>query len=525
MRTPVRLAAAAVLLGCPLFPQGGGGVQFRDYKAPALASRPRLSCKGLVGLTGYEFSVYSAAIIPASETAPEHCRVDLLVQPDVNVEINLPTLWNGRLYMFGNGGFAGESFESSGRAANRARGLKAGFVTAATDTGHSAQRESGGTFALNRQKLIDFGFRSLHVTAETAKRLITAYYSDPLAKAYFDGCSTGGRQALMLAQRFPEDFDGIIAGAPGLNYTGGQIARVYWKQGLAAKPFPAAKLNLLATRVYERCDAKDGLKDGVIDNPLGCDFRPARDLPLCENGSDRPNCFTSDQVAALERFYGDVTRQGKRYFPGWPVGSEVEGPNGQSAWIGQHIDAPNGQSAWNGYARDFIRFILGPGTSLASLTEADAMQKFDIDKDYENLAFASHVLDATDPDLAAFRQHGGKLLMYFGWADPQLNPRMGLEYYQEVVAKMGPSTPQFARLFMVPGMFHCGGGIGTSTFDSATPLVHWVEEGQAPASIPAARVLNGKTVRTRPVCPWPEIARYKGSGSIDDAANFACERP
>ena len=153
------------------------------------------------------------------------------------------------------------------------------------------------------------------------------------------------------------------------------------------------------------------------------------------------------------------------------------------------------------------------------------MQKFDIDKDYDNLAFARQVLDATDPDLTAFRQRGGKLLLYFGWADPQLNPRMGLEYYEDVVAKMGPSTPEFARLFMVPGMFHCGGGLGTNTFDTATPLVHWVEQGEAPATIPAARIVSGKTVRTRPLCPWPEVARYKGSGSIDDAANFTCQRP
>jgi len=524
MHIPTRLVTALVILSTPLFPQGGGGVQFRDYKPPAPASQSHTSCPGLVALTGYEFSVYSAAIVRASDAAPEHCRVDLLVQPDINIEVNLPTEWNGRLYMFGNGGFAGESFETTGRAANRARGLKAGFATAATDTGHSAQREPGGTFAVNRQKFIDFGFRSLHVTAETAKRVIAAYYSTAPAKSYFDGCSTGGRQALILAQRFPADFDGIIAGAPGLNYTGGQLARIYWKQGLAANPFPAAKLNLLAARVYEHCDAKDGLKDGLIDNPLRCDFRPSRDLPRCD-AEDRPDCFTSNQIAALDRLYSDVTRQGKRYFPGWPVGSEVAGPNGQSGWINQHIDTAAGQSAWNGYAIGFIRFILGPGTPLAALADADAMQKFDLDKDYDHLAFAHQVLDATDPDLTAFRRRGGKLLMYFGWADPQLNPRMGLEYYQDVVAKMGPSTPEFARLFMVPGMFHCGGGIGTSTFDSATPLVNWVEKGEPPAAIPAARIVNNKTVRTRPLCPWPEFARYKGSGSVDDASNFTCARP
>jgi feruloyl esterase len=525
MRTPIRFATAALLFVVPLFPQGGGGVQFRDYKAPAPTFKPRTSCAAFVALTGYEFSVYSAAIVPASESVPEHCRVGLLVQPDINIQVNLPTLWNGRLYMFGNGGFAGESFETAGRAANRARGLKAGFATAATDTGHSTQHDPAGTFATNRQKFIDFGFRSLHVTADTARRLITAYYSEPLGKAYFDGCSTGGRQALILAQRFPSDFDGIIAGAPGLNYTGGQIARVYWKQGLAASPLPAAKLNHLAARVYEQCDAKDGLKDGLIENPLVCGFRPDRDLPRCEGAGDRPDCFTAKEIASLDRLYGDITRQGKRYFPGWPVGSEAAGPNGQSAWIGQHIDTPTGQSAWNGYASGFIRFMIGPGTPLAGLTDVEAIQKFDVDKDYDNLAFARQVLDATDPDLTAFHRRGGKLLLYFGWADPQLNPRMGLEYYENVMEKMGPSTPEFARLFMVPGMAHCGGGIGPNTFDTATPLVRWVEQGEAPASIAAARMVSGQTVRTRPLCPWPEVARYKGLGSIDDAASFTCRRP
>jgi len=525
MRIPFRLAASCLFLAAPIFPQGGGGVQFRDFKATASTFKPRTNCEALSSLTGYDISVYSAALIPASAAAPEHCRVDLLVQPDINIQVNLPTNWGGRLYMFGNGGFAGESFEAAGRVASRSRGLTAGFVTAATDTGHSAQREPGGAFTLNRQKFIDFGFRSLHLTAETAKRLIAAYYSQPLNKAYFDGCSTGGRQALMLAQRFPADFDGIIAGSPGLAYTAGQLARVYWKQGLAANPFPAAKLNLLATRVYDKCDAADGLKDGLIDNPLACGFKPSRDLPRCEASAGSSTCFTAQEIASLERLYGDVPRQGKRYFPGWPVGAEVAGPNGQSGWVGQHLDTPAGQSAWNGYASDFIRFILGPGTPLAGLSASEAIQKFDLDQEPANLAFAQQVLDATNPDLTAFRQRGGKLLMYFGWADPQLNPRMGLEYYEDVAAKMGPNTSEFARLFMVPGMFHCGGGIGTSTFDTATPLVQWVEQNKAPVSIPAARMVNGQPVRTRPLCAWPEVARYKGSGSIDEAANFTCRRP
>jgi feruloyl esterase len=518
MLLPIRIALCLSLVAALLAAQGGGGVQFRDYKAPAATFKPRTACKGLTTLTGYDLSVYSAAIVPASAAAPEHCRVGLLAQPDINIEVNLPTQWNGRLYMFGNGGFAGESFDAAGRAANRARGLKAGFVTAATDTGHSATRDPGGTFALSRQKFIDFGFRSLHVTAETAKRVIAAYYSDALMKSYFDGCSTGGRQALILAQRFPADFDGIISGSPTLNYTGGQFARIYWKQGLAENPFPLSKLNLLATRVSDKCDMRDGVKDGLIENPLQCDFRPARDLPHCAGSTDGADCFTAGQIATLERIYGDATRKGKRFFPGWPVGSE-------SAWGGQFLDNTNGQSAWNTYSAGFIRFMLGAGTPLGNWTDAEAMQKFDINKDYENLAFARQALDATDADLSAFRQRGGKLLMYFGWADPQLNPRVLVEYYEDVASKMGASTQDFARLFMAPGMYHCGNGPGPNTFDAMTPLVRWVEQREAPSSIQAAHFTNGQSVRTRPLCPWPQVAHYKGSGSIDDAANFNCQKP
>ena len=524
MRPHLRTLLISLLAAAPLLAQGGGGVQFRDWKVPTGTAKPKTACSELSSLTGYEFSVYSTALIPASATVPEHCRVSLMVQPEINVEVNLPTAWNGRLYMFGNGGFAGEPFDSPGRIGNRSRGLKAGFVTAATDTGHSAAAEPGGSFALNRQKAIDFGFRSLHVTADSAKRVIKAYYTNPLSKSYFDGCSTGGRQALILAQRFPNDFDGIIAGSPGLFYSGTQISRAYWMQVLAQNPFPASKLPLLAKKVYDHCDAKDGLKDGLIDDPRKCDFRPDRDLPRCA-GSDRADCFTSNQILALERIYSDMPRQGKRYFPGWPVGAEAIGPNGQSGWIGQEIDGATGPGAWTSDARNFIRFFAAPGTPLAGVSEADAISRFDVDKETANTVFARQILDATDPDLTAFKRRGGKLLMYFGWADPQLNARVGVEYYEDVVSKMGTTTPEFARMFLVPGMFHCGGGIGTGTFDTATPIVQWVEQGKAPDVIQAARIVNNETVRTRPLCPYPQVARYKGTGSIDDAANFACVKP
>jgi hypothetical protein len=512
---------AATLCG-----QGGGNVQFRDWAGPVATSKPAIACRELLSLTNYEISIVSAAVVPASAAVPEHCRVRAMVPPEINIEVNLPSAWNTRLYMFGNGGWAGESFEAAGRVTNRARGLKAGFVTASTDTGHSAAAEPGASFALNRQKLLDYGFRSLHVTVEAAKLLVRTYYGAAPAKSYYEGCSQGGRQGLTLAQRFPNDFDGIVAGSPGLYQTATHLSRAYWMKEMNANPFPATKLGLLARKVYDHCDAKDGLKDGLIDDPRRCDFQPARDLPRCAAGADQPDCFTDGQVKALEHIYGDVTAQGKRFFPGWPVGAEVAGPNGQSGWSGQEINGTNGPGAWTTYGFNFLRYVLAAGRAgKVDNDPARAFEEFNLDQYLPQAEEFRSILDANDPDLSAFRRHGGKLLMYFGWADPQLNPRMGVEYYEQVVGKMGDSTDDFFRLFMVPGMFHCGGGIGTSVFDAATPLVSWVEAGQAPQKIEAVRVVSGKVVRSRPLCPYPQVARYQGSGSIDDTANFSCRKP
>ena len=521
------MRALYIVLFCvtTLYGQGGGGVQFRDWTAPAPTVSPVIACAELRGLTSFDISVISATVIPGSADALEHCRVRLMVPPEINIEVNLPAKWNSRLYMFGNGGWAGESFDSRGRAANRAHGLKVGFVTAATDTGHSAVSEPGASFALDKQKLLDFGFRSLHVTAVTAKMLARTYYGIGPSRSYFDGCSQGGRQALTLAQRFPNDFDGIIAGSPALYQTGTHLARAYWMQGMNANPFPAAKLGLLANRVYEKCDAKDGLKDGLIDDPRRCDFNPEHDLPHCAEGSDQPDCFTVDQIHALERIYGDVMSHGKRFFPGWPVGAEIAGPNGQSGWIGQEIKAPNGASAWTSYGYNFLRFVVSPKEGTIDADPVKAFSQFDLDKYSTQVEEVHEIIDANDPDLSLFWRRGGKLLMYYGWADPQLNPMMGVEYFERTEEKMGDSTGDFFRLFMVPGMFHCGGGVGTSVFDAATPIVNWVESGRAPERIEASRVVDGTVVRTRPLCPYPQVARYKGTGSVDESANFSCVTP
>ncbi len=513
--------AMLVLCGMTAGAWAQNGSQLRDWSAkPGEArAKPSLACGDLRGLTGYEFSVITSAVMAATAEVPEHCRVSGQILPGIRFEVNLPTAWNRRLYMFGNGGFAGESFEGPPRVAHRGRALGHGFAVASTDTGHDGVAEPLASFAADRQKLLDYAFRSLGTTAETAKRIVRAYYGAPPARSYFDGCSTGGRQGLILAQRFPEAFDGIVVGAPVLNFSGTMVSYAWTAQALASAPVPYSKLGLLAARVYSACDARDGLEDGLIDDPRRCDFRPARDLPKCPGETDSDACFTARQIETLDRIYADVAGQGRRIFPGWPVGAEIAGPNGRSGWE-PWITRESGRTIAVNFAESFFRYM--------GFSEKDPtweITRFQFDRDPARLEWISGVLNATDPDLSRFRARGGRIVMYYGWADPALNALMGVEYYEQVARRMGASTTEFFRLFMVPGMFHCAGGVGCGTFDALTPLIRWVEDGAAPDRILAARVAGGKTVRTRPLCPYPQVARYQGKGSIDEAAGFTCVAP
>jgi len=481
---------------------------------------PKLACAALRSLTGYEFTVEYALDIPAGSDTPAHCRVRGQILPEIRFEVNLPASWNHRFLMTGNGGYAGEPLDAPQRAGGRSATLRRGFALAAHNTGHDAATEPLGSFGVNRQRLLDYAFRSLHVTSETAKRIVTAYYGVKPARSYFNGCSTGGRQALILAQRFPDDFDGIVAGAPVLNFSGTMTGYACMAQAFAEAPISYAKLSTLADRIYAQCDEKDGLKDGLINDPRRCGFTPARDLPQCSDGIDNNTCFTTAQIRTLEKIYGDVTSNGKRIFPGWPVGAEIAGPNGRSGWDRWIVNEDGAKTVSVAFGESFFSYLAFPEKNPNYKLTA-----FNFDKDPARLDWIHSVLDATDPDLSGFRNRGGKLLMHFGWADPALNAQMGVDYYESVLQKMGPETQSFFRFFLVPGMFHCGGGVGVSNFDLLPYVIQWVERGTAPDSIRAARIVDGKPVRTRPLCPYPQTAKYKGSGSIDDAGNFFCAAP
>jgi hypothetical protein len=519
----------ALLLGAGAHLVAQNGTQFASWKPGALADavrlKPRAACPSLVALTGYEVAVISATIQPATAEAPEFCRVSGLIQPEIRFEVYLPAEWNNRFYMFGNGGYAGEALGGRGRVAMALRGLSRGFAVAQTNTGHDSTTEPLGTFAASPQKFVDYAFRAVHVTAMTAKRIAQAYYGTAPRRSYFDGCSTGGRQGLISAQRFPDDFDGIVVGAPVLDFTGTMIGYVTSQRALAAAPIAPAKLKIIADAVYAKCDAMDGLADGLIDDPRRCAFRPAADLPACPGDADGPACFTAAEIKALEIVYGGTKRNGADVFPGQPVGAEIAaagpgGPAAASGWVPWLIGAPSMQPIYASFGETFFKYMAfgRPNPNYDWLS-------FNVDTDLDKVQGVSSALDATDPDLSGFKARGGKIVSYFGWADPALNPLMGVRYYESVAARLGPATRDFYRLFMVPGMFHCSGGVGVSSFDALTPLIEWVEKGTAPNAIVGSRIVDGKVVRTRPLCPYPQVARYKGSGSVEEAANFACVAP
>ena len=403
------------------------GSQFNDWKPPAAesATGPMSRCVDLQALTSYDFSVVSSEVIPTSGDVPEHCRVRGLIQPEIRFELDLPASWIRRLYMFGNGAFAGESLDAQLQVRQRMTALEHGFAVTYTNAGHDAAAEPLATFTTNPQKLVDFAFRSVHVTIETAKQLVRAYYGQAQSHTYFDGCSTGGRQGLTEAQRFPADFDGIIAGAPMLDYVGTMISTVWIDHALTSSHLASNKLKTLAQRIYARCDEKDGLKDGIIDDPRRCDFVPTRDLPACPVGADAQTCFSRAQIDALQTVYSDVMSSGKSLFPGWPLGGEIEGPNLFSAsehnpgWVPMLIN-DGGQSFAAQLTESFFRYMAYPRPD-----PTYQLTQFDFNRDPARIEPVRQLMDANDPDLSRFRDRGGKLLMYWGWADPALNPRMG----------------------------------------------------------------------------------------------------
>lgn len=488
---------------------------------------PRKACEKLGSFKAKDLAQITAKPVASDGETPGYCLVTGVLSPAIAFEVSLPAKWNGRFYMIGNGGLAGDALDDPGRVAQRIGALKLGFAFAQTNTGHDARKEPSGSFVLNNpQKAIDYAWRAVHLTAITTKDITKGYYGKSASHAYWNSCSNGGRQGMLEAQRFPEDFDAIIADSPWVDQTGFTIGAIWNQQALSATPVTPAKLAMVAGKVMAKCDAIDGLKDGLIDDPRKCDFNPVRDVPVCAAGTDGEDCLTAAQAQAMEKVYSGPMSNGREVFPGYMLGSEAVvtglfGGGSGSGWLNViETTQPDRKPADFNLAEGIMRFL-----ALRPPQPDYDYKTFNFDRDIHLLDDWSKEADAKNPDLSKFRKRGGKLIMTYGWADPILQPMMGVNYYEQALAKNGPDTQQFFRFFMAPGMGHCGGGNGPDRHDSMTAMVDWVEKGKAPDSMIASRVVDNKVVRTRPLCAWPQVARYAGQGSIDDAANFRCVAP
>ena len=436
----------------------------------------------------------------AFASLPSFCRVAVTLKPtpqsDIKAEVWLPSAgWNGKLQVVGNGAWAGSiSYPAMASA------VAASYAAASTDTGHVGGAENATS---NKEVLTDFAHRAVHETTAAAKKIIDGMYGAAPKLSYFNGCSTGGRQALTAAQRYPDDFDGIIAGDPaihGLDLALGQISYAHAMTKTPASTIPRDTLALMHKAVIDACDGNDGAKDGVLENPQACRFDPK--VLACQAGTSAAAgaCLTPAQVEAAQLVYdGAKDAKGKTMFPGLERGSE-------GGWTPTPV----------GYAVDLYKYLVykDPAWNPSTLDTGN----------HDSLKTKAEVrlLDASNPDLAPFFRSNGKLLMYHGWSDPGIPARASVNYYEAARARTGRAATDSLRLFMVPGMGHCGGGDGVTSFDFVSELDRWVTTGKAPATIPASRVQAGKVERTRPLCAYPQFAVYKGKGDVNDAASFEC---
>ena len=481
------------------------------------------NCEQLARLTSPTVQVTAAEVVrsgvfappkgKALEGLPAFCRVAAVLHPSsdsaIRIELWMPeTRWNGRLEGTGNGGFAGNLAYGA-----LAAGVKQGYAVVNTDMGMATAPGEDATVFIGRpERWKDWGYRSTHEMTVEAKRFVAAFYKRPAAHNYFVGCSTGGEQAWREAQRYPDDYDGIVGGAPANNRTGVHES-ILWNfvttERTPEDHIPSAKLRPLAKAVMNACDRLDGVADGLISDPRNCSFDPAS---LQCSGSDKENCLTTSQVAVVRRLYAGPAdpRTGQQIYPGMAKGSELGwnrlGPDDKGRPPYAPIFTWVFGRDWNWRSFDFDRSLIAVDNKLAS------------------------VVNATSTNLNAFSGRGHKLLIYHGWSDWLVVPGESIKYRNALASRYpGKKLDDFYRLFMAPGMTHCSGGVGPDHFDALSPVVDWVEKGRAPDKIIASQFAgeqaSGAALRTRPLCPYPQIAHYNGRGSIDDQANFSCVAP
>jgi feruloyl esterase len=465
------------------------------------------------------------------KTLASFCRVQAVARPstdsDIKIEVWLPASgWNGKFQGQGNGGFAGEiDYHLLGRA------ISEGYATAGTDTGHAASGTDAKWALGHREKTVDFGYRAIHEMTQVGQAMTKAFYGERPQHSYFASCSNGGRQALMEAQRFPGDYDGIMAGAPANFWTHLLAGALFGAQATTLDPasyIPARKLPVIAAAVNAACDAQDGVSDGILNDPRQCHFDPAR--IVCQS-NDSDKCLIAAQAATLKKLYaGAHDSHGHEIYPGLLRGAEL-GDGGWKPWITGEEQGKSLMFAFGtGY---FANMVYGKSDWDYKTANLDQAVKAADSK-------TASILNATDSNLKRFQTRGGKLILYHGWNDPAISPLNSINYYQHVVGTMGKAAvDSFVRLYMVPGMQHCFEGPGTDSFgepgttvpkdpehDIQLALEQWVEKGVAPGMIVATRHVDDDASKgvqmTRPLCPYPQEAKYKGEGETNRADSFEC---
>lgn len=491
--------------------------------------RDEASCLQLAGSEVSGTKIDSATYIKTGDTVLDRppftlkspanaCRVAVTLSSgpgsSIKAEYWLPDTWNNKFYAVGGGGFSGGLDSAPLMLLDP---VAKGYAGASSDAGHPTVE--GAQWAHNEPvKLADWANRANHQTAVFGKDLVTAYYGDAPQRAYFEGCSNGGRDALTLVQKHPNDFDAIISGAPAADWTGLMSSFVMNRKTMEAfgSSGQPSKFKIVNDAIMAKCDTLDGVKDGVLEQPNACAFDPSE--VQCKAG-ETSSCLTKTEADALRTiFQGHSLSNGRKVFAGFPLGAEAD----PAGWR----DISKGGTSQMGV--DYFRWMVYGDASWDP-------DQFQIDRDYaEAVRRTGSIIDANDPDISAFTGKGGKLLMWHGWNDQLIAAGGTLAYYDAVRSKLGAGADQSVRLFMAPGVNHCFGGAGPSYWDKLGELDRWVESNTPPSRIVATKYENDmfkfiglptKPLRTRPLCVWPQVARFNGSGSTDDEANFTCALP
>jgi pimeloyl-ACP methyl ester carboxylesterase len=478
-------------------------------------------CAALTALRLAEVRLTSAAPVPADPAAlpVPHCKVLGVISTEIRFQVLLPDSWNGRFLMGGNGGFAG-SLDGDG-----VRSVSDGYAFASTDTGHEAAAIDGRWALNNPERIANWGHVGVHRTAETAKAIVRAYYGRDPARAYFMGCSNGGRQALMEAQRYPQDFDGLISGAPAYDITnigGGfikNIKAVFPKPDSARTPVVTRdNLALIQRASLDACDASDGVRDTVIDSPQQCKFSLSA-IKSCPGDAPAPDCLTRAQRQAIQTIYSPAVSAGNEIYPGQPVGAEAD-ENGWPLWI---TGVDEGVLASTNGRASSLQLAFGPELFKYFMLSDPSWDytTYDFTTFAHDTAKLAPIVNAENPDLGALKKRGGKVIIWHGWADPALNAASTINYYRRVQQR-DPHAGDYSRLYLLPGVAHCNGGPGPHRVEWLDAMVDWVEHGKAPQRLIAKKTSADRPQRTRPVCPYPQHAVYKGTGSTDLEENFVC---